>query len=487
MQTKPLKQPHSLPLLFFSEFSQRFSYWGIQSLLALFLINNYLLSHKEAYDIYGAFTALTFLLSILGGFIADRYFGFKPSLILGIIFSAIGNLFLTIPYAQHSPFIFIGLALICYGTGIFLPSNSNMLGTFYDKNDTRRDRGFTILYVGTNTGGLLGPIIYGFIYQTVNWHIAFLTSFIILVLWLITYLKLNKYLDAKYQKQSQKNTFSFYYKNTIYFTLSIIALLIIFILLKHTKFVGYLLDTIGLITLFVFLGYAASKKEGRKNILLLILMIAITLLFFTCELQTNSSLIIFTQDYIKRDYLNITIPASAFASLEPGFVIISSLALLKVWKKLQNKEPSELTKLIIGLFLAAGAFAILTLTAKVIMISNHTASIGWIIAAYLLLGAGESCIMPPLLAAITHRAPSNARGTFMGGLYLALAFSGYLAGKIAKLTSCTFHQGHVNLSHIGYEAAAFLAVFQHIYYLILGTASILALANFGCYVYRKIL
>jgi dipeptide/tripeptide permease len=265
-----------------------------------------------------------------------------------------------------------------------------------------------------------------------------------------------------------------------------VILIFVFSLLEHTKFVEYLLDVIGLIILFVFLTYGVLEKKQRKNILLLILMIAVTLLFFACELQTNSSLIIFVQNYVKRHYLGITIPASAFASLEPGFVIISSLILLRIWKKFQNHEPKELTKIIIGLFLASSAFAVLVLSAKSIIISNHPASIGWIITASLLLGAGESCIMPPLIAAITHRAPANARGTFMGGLYLAIAFSGYLAGKIAGLTNHIFQQHNAETSlSIGYKITPFLLVFQHLCYLMLGTALILTLSNISYYLYRK--
>ena len=187
------------------------------------------------------------------------------------------------------------------------------------------------------------------------------------------------------------------------------AIGLIFIFLRNTNLVGYVLNTAGLITLAIFVSYAIRNKQYRLDILLILLMIGIALLFFACELQTNSSFIVFAQNFVKRDYFGITIPASAVASFEPGFVIVSSAILLRLWRLLGDREPKELTKMIIGLLFAALAFIVLVFAGKLAMHSNTQISMFWIIFASLLLGAGEACIMPPLLAAITHPSPSQIR------------------------------------------------------------------------------
>ncbi len=171
-----IKQPRALFVLFCGEFVVRFSYWGVQSLLVLYLINNLHLSTTTAYEIFGAFTASTFSLAILGGFLADNFFGYKKTLIIGVLVALLGNIFLYLP---GNTFMFFGLACVNYGIGIFLPNNSNLLGCFYSQTDHRRDRGFTIFYMGTNIGGLLGPVSSGILALYYGIHDAFILNAIL--------------------------------------------------------------------------------------------------------------------------------------------------------------------------------------------------------------------------------------------------------------------------------------------------------------------
>ena len=182
-------QPKSLKFLFFSESIQRFSSYGIQSILMLFLLKSLAYPAEAAYTTYGIFTALSFILAILGGLLADRWIGFRKVVFIGIVLSLIGNIILAL---NIKALTMLGLTFALCGFGLFLPNNSSLLGSFYDSQDSLRSRGFTIFYIGTNVGGLLGPVVYG-ILSTYGWHFPFIISGVFLISWIIFYLKFQHY------------------------------------------------------------------------------------------------------------------------------------------------------------------------------------------------------------------------------------------------------------------------------------------------------
>lgn len=164
-------------------------------------------------------------------------------------------------------------------------------------------------------------------------------------------------------------------------------------------------------------------------------MMLACLLFFASELQVNSSLILFVDHYVDRQFLGWRIPSNTFAALEPLFVIILAPLLGYCWPLLGKREPSAAMKLILGLLLESISFYIFYLAGHSTNINGQPISIGWIFAGNLLLGAGEVCLMPTVVAAVTKLAPYHLKGTLMGILYLAIAFSSYFSGLIAVSTS----------------------------------------------------
>ncbi len=144
----------------------------------------------------------------------------------------------------------------------------------------------------------------------------------------------------------------------------------------------------------------------------------------------------FTNQYVDHQFLFFTLPTQTFAALEPAFVIAVAPLFTIIWKLLQsiNKEPSALQKIMIGIFFSSTAFFIFGYSADLINHSTTRISIIWILGGNLVLGAAEICIMPPLISSITRLAPPNLKATLMGTLYVALAFSGYIAGILAKMT-----------------------------------------------------
>ncbi len=427
-----IKQPRALLVLFFSEFVMRFSYWGIQSLLILYLINNLHLSKALSYEVFGVFTALTFALSILGGLIADNFFGYKKVVIFGVLIALLGNILLCI---SGDNFLFFGLACINYGVGVFLPNNSNLLGSCYDKNDALRDRGFTIFYMGTNMGGLLGPIFSGFLALYSDMHYAFLLNAIFLVLWLLFYLKRSK--SFCFENIVKFTAIKSKYQNLFLCLVTILIIFLIFSLLNHPSGAGNLLAIIGVGTLVYVLYMGLYKyRDSFKRIMLLVFMGVLALVFFACEFQVNSSLLEFINQYLHCQIGFFTVPTQAFAALEPAFVIIASpmVALIWKWLRYKNREPSALTKIIAGVFLSSLAFFVFGYAANLVNLARETISISWVLGGDLILGIAEICIMPTLISSITRLAPAKFKATLMGALYVALASSGYLAGILAKMT-----------------------------------------------------
>lgn len=424
------KQTKGLPILFLGEFLEKFSFWGLQSLLVLYLTKSMIVVGNKAYAIFGAFTALTFMLSILSGFLADRFLGFRHALILGVIFIILGNVLLSLNGLNP---IYGGLTIIAFGTALFTTNNTNLLGTFYDKNDIGRNRGFVILYMATNIGGLLGPVIYGIISVNYGWRYCFLVSAVALGAWFLLLLVFsqqfkNKGLPPQSARQIKTSFFFPYF-------LMLIIIISIFCLMHFLQYVAILLILVGIVALGFFLLTIIYKQSSDRYIILMLLaMISFCLIFFSIEFQVNSSLLLFVEQHVNRNIFNWVMPANMFASVEPFFVVILAPFFALLWKRFRQRQPSPFVKIAAGLLLEGASFVIFALAAYFAVINSGKVSISWLLMASLLLGAGELCLMPTVISSITQLAPIRLKGTLMGMLYLSLGFSGYLAGVIAALT-----------------------------------------------------
>ena len=431
------KQPKSLKILLIAEFTERFSFWGLQSLLVLYLTRIIKLPLQAAYLTYGTCSAFTFGLSILGGILADRLLGFRRALTVGVLLAIIGNIVLIIPKTST---LYLGLALIICGTALFVPNNSNLLGTFYEQNDLRRNKGFYLLYMGTNLGGLLGPIIYGIIAVQYGWHYSFIFSTVILGLWLFWFSTQKEQFQNHGKPPAyplHNNYLTVLRKYSILFSCfsMIFILLITWILIQNPSFTSSFLMAIGLATLIgLTVSLLKQKRKKRRTVFSLLSMMLVCLLFFSIEFQVNSSLILFSDQYVNRYLFNWQVPSSAFAALEPMFIILLAPLLGFFLPRLGKHMPSAGIMLISCLLLESASFYIFYLGGHITG-ANQKIPFAWMLSGNLLLGAGEVFLMPTLISSITQLAPKHLKGTLMGTLYLVIAFSSYAAGLIAAMTT----------------------------------------------------
>jgi proton-dependent oligopeptide transporter, POT family len=169
--------PKGLYLLFFTELWERFSYYGMRAILVLFLTKQLLMDKSFSSEIYGSFTGLVYLTPIIGGYLADRYWGNRKSIIIGGLLMAIGQFFLFFSGELSNHFImYLGLGFLVFGNGFFKPNISTMVGQLYPENDRRLDSAYTIFYMGINLGAFIAPLICGWLGENIAFKWGFFAA-----------------------------------------------------------------------------------------------------------------------------------------------------------------------------------------------------------------------------------------------------------------------------------------------------------------------
>lgn len=426
-----LSHPKSLYVLSLAEAWNRFSYYGIQALLVLYLTKAFLFTDNHAYGLYGIFTALAMAAPILGGILADRLLGGYHSVAIGAALIVVSNLVL----AMHGTWaLYTGLAIGVMGIGLFKANCASMVGTLYENNPAKREAGITILYIGMNIGALLGPIVYAYIAFRFSWQLSFFISAFGMLISLAIIL-----LSSKQLKSCEKITRKIKSASTnILISLSIIIAGAVFLaLMAYPHLFRNLLAIAGAIAVaYLYLTASKSNRLERNHIYALGLLAFFSIFFFACSLQNATSLTLFLDRDVDRYIFGWQLPTMAFIALQPFFIILAAPLIAIFWQKYNSRysAPSPFIKVAIGILLAAISFGVFAIAAYLSTPTSHIA-LGCIVLGNLLIGVGELCLFPAVLSAIAQFSPQKLRGTLMGALFLSLAFSGYLASVLAKLTS----------------------------------------------------
>ena len=177
--------PRGLYVLFFTELWERFSFYGMKTLLMLYMINHFFWSQEDASGLLGTYAALAYGLPIIGGFIADRYLGAKRAVVVGAVLLSIGHFLMAF---EPLPFFYTALGFIIAGVGLLKPNVSTQVGSLYKPGDPRRDGAFTIFYMGINLGALIGPLLCDWLRVHYGYHYGFGAAGVGMVLGLIVYI-----------------------------------------------------------------------------------------------------------------------------------------------------------------------------------------------------------------------------------------------------------------------------------------------------------
>lgn len=466
-------------LLSVSVFSERFSYWGLQAILVLFLIQSFAQNEKSAFVLVGAFGALSYASSLIGGVLADKLMGIWRSCILGLLLCVLGNTILF--FADSIMWINLGLSTLLIGSGFFSPSSNNIVRTLYEDNQTRKDTAFLITCVAGNISGVLAPLIYGIFGAYGLWKYAFLSGIILNAIALYVFLNLFK--SVVPSKANSEESTSILNRINI-FIATITTILIAFVILKYVSYFDDFLYFMILpfVALFAWI-YNQLNFNDKQRIVFIIFTTFILLLFYTAVFQIYSSLTIFIAKNVDRNIFGWKIPVPAFAALQCVFFIIFAPIVKKALNLLQARghELSLLSRIPIGLVIGAMGFVAFAIGEY---FAGELGGCGmiWIVLGNMCLGLGEVFLYPPILTAIATFSPKRLAGTFMGIFSISLALSSFLSGQLASTLSSAW--GATNNAKISILSLSYAKI--SISLLVLSAFSVLVLLSVRHWYHRQL-
>ena len=462
--------PKALWQLFNIEMWERFAYYGMRAVLAVYVADTFFDhlgagANAEASLVYGGYTALVYATGIAGGYVADRILGYQRSILLGAIIMAAGLMVLLI---EDITWFLVGLALIVSGNGLFKPNISTMIGKLYAPGDIRRDSGFTIFYMGINLGAMIAPLVTaGWIGATWGLKWGFFAAAIGMIFSTLFLEVAKKSLGHVGLPEKGKEGWGRFFAVGAG---AIVLAGVVFFLLSESTILGYILVAImfGLIAYFVIAGIKAKDKVQLHRYIAMLILFAANACFWALFEQAGSSLNFFAREFVTPMYGTMeTWQAGGFGvfqSLNPLYILIFAPMFAILWPKLDkiNRNPSIPRKFALGLIQVALGFYLLVFAIG--HLTNAAGLVPWIFLAmtYLLHTTGELCLSPIGLSMVTKLADDKEVGLAMGGWFLSIAMAQYVAGLIAAVASggsSGAHGEHVAAS-IGQYSDIYMLLFQ---------------------------
>ncbi len=459
MSLSPLNHPKGLMICFGTELWERFSYYGMRALLIYYLTQHFLFSDEKSYAIYGAYTALAWGLPVIGGILADRYLGSRKAVTVGAILLTSGHLLMAFegPPAmerlaggeaiveRHSGYLnlfFLSLALIVSGVGFLKTNISTIVGALYDKDDPRRDAGFTIFYLGINLGAAVAPLLCGYVGQTYGWNYGFGLAGIGMLAGLLLFLWGQRLLEGHTEppdpEKLKEPVFAGINREWLNYIGAGVMVIVAWQLIQNQQAVGTALGGFGTILaigILYFSFYKCTPTE-RDRMLVVAALIAISILFWSFYEQMGSSLNLFSDRLVNRTVFGTEIQASQLQALPAIFVILLAPLYTIMWTALGNRNinPNIPVKFALGILLIGAAFFMPVIGAASAGSGNKIA-LFWFVAVFFLMVCGELCMAPIAMNMITRLCPKRVVGMMMGTYFLSLSIGSFVAGQLAKLTS----------------------------------------------------
>jgi len=397
--------PVGLYVLFFTEMWERFSYYGMRAILVLYLVrSSEAISEMgvvnlnpglgwergDALALYGWYTMMVYVMSVPGGYIADKFLGQKKSVLIGGVLLLIGHSTLAI---EQMWAFYTGLVFIVLGVGMLKPNISTMVGGLYKQGDIRRDKGFTIFYIGINVGAFISSLVVGYVGEVYGWHYGFGLAGIGMGLGVLQYVLGMKYLsqvgnflgDAKESKEVMK---------------------------------------------------APLTKVEKDRIIVLLISFLLVILFWGAFEQAGGLMNLYTMENTDRFLGDWQVPASWFQSINAMFIIFFGTSVAVFWanRKLNGKVSTSLFKMTVGLIIMGIGFFFMT-GATAQYEATGSSAMYWLVFAYLFHTIGELCLSPVALSFVTKLAPVKYASIMMGIYFAMTGFGSKLAGILGEWSS----------------------------------------------------
>ncbi len=449
--------PVGLYILFFTEMWERFSYYGMRAILVLYLVSATTGGNAglgwtggEAIALYGWYTMLVYVASIPGGIIADKLLGQKKTVLVGGIILVAGHGILAV---EEMWAFYSGLALIIIGVGMLKPNISTMVGGLYKEGDIRRDKGFTIFYIGINLGAFLSSLIVGYVGEEIGWHWGFGLAGIAMALGLLVYLWGQKYLRnvgnllsraERDEGASLGGMFKDLLKSPLQLVItSVLMLASLYYLIVESIPYGLLYIFLTLVTALMLMVYKDLTSQVMKDrYVVMILSFLLVVVFWGAFEQAGGLMNIYALDKTERSIpfslplIGNEVPATWFQSLNALFIIIFGVVVANFWakRKLKSKEASSIFKMATGVIIMGLGFIFMAMAAKNYVPYEHKSAMYWLVLAYLLHTIGELCSSPVALSFITKLAPVKYASLMMGVYFAATGLGNKVAGVIGEFS-----------------------------------------------------
>lgn len=465
--------PKGLWVLFGTEMWERFNFYGMRTLLTLFIVNALMISKEESSIIYGGFLGLCYLTPMLGGFISDRFLGNRNCILLGGTLMGIGQLLLFFSASIFSTnlelaktILYVALGVIIFGNGFFKPNISSMVGSLYPKAEKNKlDTAFTIFYMGINIGAFLGQFICPVVGDVVvngqrdvfafKW--GFLAAAIAMLIGTLTFLFLkNKYVvtpDGKaiggLPSKNSSDDFEEGESQSAQFTnkslgLAVLSFLVLGFIFKNVfdqNIIYSIIYSSGITLAGLILSDKSLTKIERDRILVIYIVSFFVIFFWAAFEQAGSSLTFIADYQTDRNFFGWEMPPSMVQIFNGIFVVIFAVPFSMLWDKLRakGKEPISPAKQAMGLLLIAISYFIIAHNVKDLGNSGLLA-VHWLILLYLIQTFGELCLSPIGLSLVGKLAPRRFASLLFGVFFLSNA-SGYaLAGTLGSILPATGEQ-----------------------------------------------
>lgn len=466
IENTPKGHPTGLYLLFVTEMWERFSYYGMRALFVLFMLKALLFDKAYGAQIYGSYTGLVYLTPLIGGYIADRYWGNRRSIIVGALLMAAGQFFMFLSgcffenVQLATMLMFGGLGLLIFGNGFFKPNISTMVGQLYAPQDQRKDSAFTIFYMGVNLGALIAPIACGFLGDTghpadFKWGflsacVGMLISVVVFIIYKDKYLvspsgeaigvipssrdtkRHNAELETATQPSDEKTQSKL--KIGIIWGLVWAILGAVFHFILDTDIIGAIIFSLAIAAPGYVISDPSLTKIERSRIWVIYIIAFFVIFFWATFEQAGASLTYFAEEQTNRHVgvFDWTIPTSYFQSVNALAIIIFAPIFVTIWSKLRKKgkEPASPYKQAIGLFLLALGYLVIAFGVKGLA-PGVKVSMLWLISLYTIHTFGELCLSPIGLSMVNKLAPIRFASLLMAVWYLSNATANKFAGTLS--------------------------------------------------------
>jgi len=447
-----LGHPRQLWMLFMTEFWERFAFYGMRWALTLYIVAQFFdgdaSGQAYASRTYGAFLALVYATAIFGGYVADRVIGYQRSILLGAVVSAVGYFMIMLP---NQDIFLLGLATIIVGNGLFKPNISTMVGQLYAPGDGRRDRGFTIFYMGINAGALVSPLITGWLASVItdtpmqqNYKVVFAATGIGMVISTLWFWFGRRALGPIGRPPVDRDG----RKSMSLVTIgAVLAVPVVYLLMAKAgaTILAWLLAALFIgLALMLLIEALREGSVARDKVVAMLLLFTFNVLFWMFFEQAGSSFNFLAQNLVNREMFGGWVfPVGWFQSVNPASIVILAplVAVAWGWLAKRNIEPSIPRKFGLGLLFNAAAFVVLIFALNSLVGSNGLIPFWPLVLVYVMQTVGELCLSPIGLSMVTKLAPLRYVGLAMGGWFLSTAIgnnlSGIFAGHVSGETGMT--------------------------------------------------